>query len=142
MANILRAGSLVAILVAPTMAFPQEKPSYDAASAVMGASTFKTYCASCHGATARGDGPLADHLRFAPPDLTRIGRRNAGKFPLDKVVRIIDGREAVKGHGGTDMPVWGDAFKSSREGFDERKVKEKIQELAHYLASVQETGDQ
>ena len=48
------------------------------------------------------------------------------KFDADKVYRMIDGRESVKGHGGTDMPVWGDAFKRSVEGYSEKAVKARI----------------
>lgn len=114
-------------------------PGYDPPAAEMGGRTFKTYCATCHGKTAKGDGPLAHSLRVVPADLTRIAGRNHGTFPFDKVCKIIDGREAVKGHGGSDMPVWGDAFLSSREGFDAAKVKQRIEDLARFLASIQET---
>src|SRR5947209_6201754 len=82
-------------------------------SGTSGDALFKTYCGSCHGKSAKGDGPLADALRFRPADLTLIAKRNGGKFDADKVYRTIDGRDLVKGHGGTDMPVWGDAFKRS-----------------------------
>jgi mono/diheme cytochrome c family protein len=131
-------GAAATLLAALAPAQSPDKGGYDATSAVMGAATFKTYCASCHGSTAKGDGPLADQLRYIPADLTRIARRNRGSFPFEKVARIIDGREPVKGHGGTDMPVWGDAFRYSREASDDAKIKAKINELVQYLASVQE----
>ncbi len=102
-----------------------------------GDSLFKTYCASCHGPSAKGDGPLADHLRIRPPDLTLFAKRNAGKFATDKVERIIDGRAPVKGHGGSDMPVWGDAFKRSSEGYSEAAVKARIKALVEYLEGLQ-----
>ena len=102
-----------------------------------GASLFKTYCAVCHGTAAKGDGPLADQLRFRPADLTSIARRARGTFDADKVHRIIDGRDTVKGHGGTDMPVWGDAFKRSGEGFSEEKVKARISALVEHLRAIQ-----
>ena len=60
-----------------------------------GSSIFRTYCASCHGETGRGDGPLAQSLRRPPPDLTGIAARHQGVFPTEKVYRIIDGRERV-----------------------------------------------
>jgi mono/diheme cytochrome c family protein len=41
-----------------------------AASVTAGASTFKKYCAFCHGAAAKGDGPLAPKGMTTPPDLT------------------------------------------------------------------------
>jgi len=102
-----------------------------------GPEVFRTYCASCHGAAARGDGPLAAHLRFAPPDLTRIAKRNGGRFDDAEVHRIIDGRKPLKGHGGPDMPVWGDAFKRSGEGYSEEAVKARIDDLVTHLRSLQ-----
>jgi mono/diheme cytochrome c family protein len=114
---------------------------YDAGAAANGAHTFKTHCAVCHGRTGRGDGSLSAILRVTPTDLTQIGKRNHGQFPFDKMTRIIDGRMHVEGHGDSNMPVWGDAFLASREGSDEGKVRERIRELVHYLASIQETAE-
>lgn len=102
-----------------------------------GASLFRTYCVSCHGKEAKGDGPLAEHLRFHPPDLTLLAKHNKGKFDGEKVHRIVDGREPVKGHGGPDMPVWGDAFKRSGEGFGEAAVKARIDAIVKHLESLQ-----
>jgi mono/diheme cytochrome c family protein len=102
-----------------------------------GNADFKTYCASCHGPEARGDGPIAQHLRTVPPDLTRLTQRNKGRFDTDRVHRIVDGREPVKGHGGPDMPVWGDAFKQSGEGYSEAKVRARISAIVEYLESLQ-----
>jgi mono/diheme cytochrome c family protein len=104
---------------------------------VSGSYVFRTYCASCHGAKGAGDGPLAESLRFVPPDLTRIAQRNQGEFPAEEVFRIIDGRKPVPGHGGPDMPVWGDAFKNTESGFDEEHVKAKIQALVDHIKMLQ-----
>jgi mono/diheme cytochrome c family protein len=135
----------VALVVAPLVsasppgAFAQQ--TTQTAEAVLlgtsGEALFKTYCASCHGKSAKGDGPLAGSLRQRPADLTLIARRNGGKFDADKVYRIIDGREPVKGHGGTDMPVWGDAFKRSVDGYSEQAVKARIEALVDFLKSIQ-----
>ena len=103
----------------------------------VGSDLYRTYCSSCHGPNAKGDGPLADSLRVRPPDLTLIGKRMGG-FSADKVCKIIDGRAPVKGHGGADMPVWGDAFKSSRDGYSEDAVKARIEALAEHLADIQD----
>lgn len=103
---------------------------------VAGSSLFKTWCATCHGVEARGDGPLADSLRVRPPDLTLFAHRN-GSFDRDKVRRIVDGRNPVDGHGGPDMPIWGDVFKQAEEGYSDKKVAERIQALADYIASIQ-----
>jgi mono/diheme cytochrome c family protein len=129
-------GVVVALALIPAggvRAFGQDKPP----ATISGSATFRSYCAVCHGAGAKGDGPLADGLRVRPPDLTLLAKRSGGAYPDDKVHRIIDGRKPVKGHGGPDMPVWGDAFKSSYEGHSEAKVKEKIAGLVEYLKSIQ-----
>jgi mono/diheme cytochrome c family protein len=135
-------GALAAILLAsalvPLAAVASAQQTAEAVlTGTTGDQLFKTYCASCHGKSAKGDGPLADSLRFRPADLTLIAKRNGGKFDPDKVYHIVDGREPVKGHGGTDMPVWGDAFKRSVEGYSEKAVKERIQALVDYLKSIQ-----
>jgi hypothetical protein len=53
------------------------------------------------------------------------------------VFRTIDGRQPVRGHGGPDMPVWGDAFAKSREAGDAERVKAVIQSLVDHLDSIQ-----
>lgn len=104
---------------------------------IAGRASFQTYCATCHGADAKGDGPMTDNLRVRPPDLTLIAKRNDGRFPADTVRRTIDGRSPVKGHGGLEMPVWGDAFRSSSDAYSEAKVAEKLDALVAYLKSIQ-----
>jgi mono/diheme cytochrome c family protein len=99
-----------------------------------GGAIFENYCAACHGRAAKGDGPLADSLKIRPADLTAIAKRNGGTFPSDQVSKIIDGRNPVKGHGGGDMPIWGDAFAKSG---DPMPVEERIRRLVVYLGSVQ-----
>jgi hypothetical protein len=45
----------------------------------------------------------------------------------------------VKGHGGADMPVWGDVFKRADEGYSEKKAQQRIDSLVAYLADIQRT---
>ena len=52
--------------------------------------------------------------------------------------RAIDGRGPKEIHGGSDMPVWGDAFKRAGEGYSEAKVKERIDALVDYIATLQQ----
>jgi hypothetical protein len=49
----------------------------------------------------------------------------------------VDGRDPVKGHGGADMPVWGDAFKRSADGFTEEKIKQRIGAVVAHLEDIQ-----
>jgi mono/diheme cytochrome c family protein len=101
-----------------------------------GAYLYRVYCIACHGETGRGDGPVADLLKKAPPDLTRITVRAGGTFPRDIVIQQIDGRQAVPAHGRQDMPVWGDTLKSS-EGRDERVIAQRIVAIAAHIESLQ-----
>jgi mono/diheme cytochrome c family protein len=101
-----------------------------------GSQLFRTYCASCHGVSGRGNGPLADQLRRPPPDLTQFTRRNGGMFPSERVYRIVEGRD-VASHGDREMPVWGDIFKAGSSG---PAVKARIDAIVRYLAGIQERG--
>jgi mono/diheme cytochrome c family protein len=103
-----------------------------------GSALYGSYCASCHGREGKGDGPIAANLRTAPADLTLIAKRNHGKFDVEKVRAAIDGRGPKQVHGGSDMPVWGDAFKRSGDSYSEAAVKERIDALVDYLADIQE----
>jgi mono/diheme cytochrome c family protein len=118
-----------------------EAPGFKAAK---GRVTFRTYCASCHGREATGDGNLARYLNVPPADLTGIAARRGGSFPREEIAEIIDGRRQVKGHGDRDMPVWGDVFQSplsdtepAQEEDPEERVRRKIEELVLFLESIQ-----
>ena len=97
---------------------------------------FRVFCASCHGGTGKGDGPVADLLRQPPGDLTQIARRSGGNFPRDAVIRTIDGRTLVPAHGTREMPIWGDRLKIT-EGQGEKVIQERIAAIASHLESLQ-----
>jgi mono/diheme cytochrome c family protein len=105
-------------------------------TADLGTRLFRTYCASCHGVSALGDGPMAQVLLQGAPELTRFALRNGGVFPTDRVYDIIDGR-GVRAHGDTEMPIWGDAFRSGPSGFDEETVRKRIEAIVNYLRAIQ-----
>ena len=101
-----------------------------------GAGLFASYCATCHGERALGDGPLAAMLRKRPANLTLLARSNGGVFSPEMVAQIIDGRKPLAGHGGGDMPAWGDAFARSAEGTE--GIPDKIRALVIYLETIQQ----
>lgn len=121
-----------ATLVAQVTSAPSAVPPRE-----HGGSLYATYCATCHGSSARGDGPLADTMKRRPANLTEIAKRNNGVFPREIIFKVIDGREPVRGHGGPDMPVWGDAFKRSIDVGGEEAVRNRIQALVDYLETIQ-----
>lgn len=105
-----------------------------------GVELYERLCASCHGAAAGGDGPVAPLLKIRVPDLTRIAARAGGEFPAAAVRRTIDGRSARPAHGTRDMPVWGWQLYDSTAGDDaaERaRVDATITRLVDYLRSIQ-----
>ena len=103
-----------------------------------GRQAYGVYCASCHGGSGEGNGPMADLLKVQPPDLTRISQRNGGTFPKDRVFASIDGRYLIRSHGPSSMPVWGLSFQEAGRDFDkEPDVQEKIKDLVAYLESIQ-----
>ena len=104
-----------------------------------GVELFDRFCASCHGAQARGDGPVAASLNVAVPDLTTIDARY-GEFPAMLIRDVIDGRGIDKrAHGTRTMPVWGYEF-WVEDGGDvnaQRAVRDAINKLVEHLRSVQ-----
>ena len=139
MRSVVVAGGLGTAVVLVGMAMGSSAQDRDSPTyGVSGSYTYRTYCASCHGLKGKGDGPLAENLRFFPPDLARLTQRTGGTYPAEDVARIVDGRNPIDGHGGPDMPVWGDAFKNPETGFDDEKVRLKIQSVVDYLKTLQE----
>jgi len=129
-----------ALLLAALAAVPaQAQAKHDASAAAKGAVVYVRYCVSCHGQDARGDGPLAADLRVPVPDMTTLASRNGGRFPEERVRRIIESGEVLRGHGTPDMPAWGDAFRKT-EGTDARTPDEAIRNLTQYLWSLQRPG--
>lgn len=115
----------------------------DTAQETEGASLYRQHCASCHGSSGRGDGPVAERLRTPPPALTTLARRHAGTFPEDYVYRLIDGREERRAHGGRNMPVWGTYYglQAQGQGRDapdtETAIRQRIRALVEHLKSIQ-----
>jgi mono/diheme cytochrome c family protein len=128
----------VAMIVAGTLVVATGQPAGGSATGARtkGRDLFMAHCASCHGASGRGDGPAADSLRRRPTDLTQYARMNGGVFPAERTRRVIDGRD-VGAHGSVEMPVWGAVFKrTSPDG--ERAVRDRIDAIVAYLESLQE----
>lgn len=104
-----------------------------------GQQLYLRYCASCHGTSGRGDGPLAASLSPAPADLTRLASRSGAKFDEAGVMMAIDGRHAVAQHGPRDMPVWGAVFaeKHVDEPFAMYGPTLDVRALTDYLRTIQ-----
>ncbi len=104
---------------------------------IEGSDLYKTYCATCHGLDGKGGGPMAPALTAHVPDLTHIARRNHGRFPLERIERVISGEEdTTAAHGSREMPMWGPIFSQIEFDLDLGRVR--IHNLAKYLEQMQE----
>jgi mono/diheme cytochrome c family protein len=104
-----------------------------------GPGLYKEYCASCHGISGLGDGPVASSLKVEVPNLTRIAARQGGRFPADRIRKIIDGRTTMPPHGSREMPVWGQEFRSAAVNDlpAQQRVDGLIDLLVQYIQSIQ-----
>jgi mono/diheme cytochrome c family protein len=108
------------------------KPPSDAA----GQETYLKHCASCHGKTAKGDGPAAFVFRTPPSDLTTLSRRHENKFPAGYVGVVLTFGRTFASHGSEDMPVWGSRFKTLDPVHDPTG-QQHIDDLVAYIRSLQ-----
>ncbi len=131
--------TLAAVLVALAACASQRIDNRPVAQ-LSGVELYEQLCASCHGAQAHGDGPVAPLIEIKVPDLTRLALRDGGEFPAQDVLRTIDGRFERKAHGARDMPVWGWRLYDSSMLNDEAaraQVDATLGRLVEYLRSVQ-----
>lgn len=128
---------LVCVLsAAQTLPPPKQPEEKHIISSLEGYESYQAYCAVCHGKDAKGDGPMARALKVAPSDLTRIAVRNGGRFPTQRVERIISGESEVEaGHGTREMPLWGPIF--SQIVWDQDLGRVRTSNLAKYLEKLQ-----
>lgn len=101
-----------------------------------GKEMFKSYCAVCHGADGKGNGPAASAMKTPPPDLTGLAKKEGGKFPSAHVAAVIRGQAGPASHGSQDMPVWGPLF-SSISGGHEAEVQQRVSNLVKYVETLQ-----
>ena len=130
---------LVMLLALISCSGPQKSPQPNPSAAgkpASGAETYAAYCASCHGADGKGDGPAAPALKVRPPDLTVLAKRKGGKFPEGDMYQVIKWGGGIIPHGSKEMPVWGTAFKTAGNT-DEAEVDSRIKALTQYLESIQ-----
>ena len=132
----LLACSFLAVSMASGQKETQSPEAARLIDSIQGPALYTTYCAVCHGEGGKGDGPMAKSLKTAPPDLTRLAARNRGKFPVERVQKIIASKEQVPaGHGTREMPVWGPIF--SQIVWDQDLGQIRVYNLAKYLQKIQ-----
>jgi len=128
--------SLVSCGLAPISSAQQKPVAGSSSGQDRGKQLFSSYCASCHGSTGKGDGPVASSLRTPPADLTSLSRKHGGKFPYDLVNGVIRGSSVKSSHGSGEMPVWGPIF-LAHSGQSKIDAEQRYQSLVKYLVSLQ-----
>ena len=104
-----------------------------------GKQLFLRYCASCHGTSGAGDGPVAKSLRKPPANLRLLGDKYAMPLPAPALAAFIDGRKAVRAHGTPEMPVWGERFYTTGAGNEgESGISETLRKIIAYLNTIQD----
>jgi len=100
---------------------------------------YTTYCAACHGADAKGNGPAAPAMKIPPTDLTQLAKRNGGVFPANRVGSILKMGNEDLAHGSKDMPIWGDLFRTIGGPSSDREaqIRLRISNLTDYLQQLQ-----
>ena len=122
--------------VAPERVPPPRIPNQSEVVPLDGAKIFRSYCASCHGVSGNGDGPVAPALKAKVPQLNTLSQRNHGEFPTDSVRHIIAGDDTSSAHGSREMPIWGPIFHQIDNDQDLGFVR--LQNVTEYLKSIQQ----
>jgi mono/diheme cytochrome c family protein len=136
-----RSTVLLAVLTAlPGAASASEDGPLAPFDTYSGQQLYARFCASCHGAAGRGDGPVAPTLNIVVPDLTGITARSGGRFPEQRVREIVDGRAVLPAHGTRFMPVWGYELEAQapEDQPGRAAAQSMIDKLVGYLAAIQQ----
>lgn len=133
MTHIFKSLAVVALMAGPGLA-------QDAGE---GAALFAKHCATCHGEAGTGDGPMAPALLLRPTNLTELGARNDGVFPMLRVVSRIDGTDPLVSHG-SPMPVYGPFFEGVQsialktDAGQPVMISQPVADLVTYLREIQQ----
>lgn len=139
-ARLLVLAAITSLTLVTSEAFAQQKQGFPP-----GRGSFVRYCADCHGADAKGNGPKAAALNPKPADLTQLAKKSGGSFPTSRVTGILDGSQPIAAHGSAQQPVWGHTFGAGEQaaggnpgGAQQGVGRQRIQLILQYLETVQE----
>jgi mono/diheme cytochrome c family protein len=138
---VIRLILMLALFFAPLCTNAQKdkskaKPATSSANPAAGHETFLKYCASCHGTTAKGDGPAAFVMKPPPPDLTTLTKRHEDKFPAGYIGALLRFGRNFAAHGAEEMPVWGAQFQSL-DPVKDPTGQQHIDDVVAYIRSIQ-----
>lgn len=102
-----------------------------------GRGMYAKYCAGCHGATGKGDGPAAPAFQRPPADLTLLATKNGGKFPTLLILYTMKFGLTSPGHGNVQMPVWNNVFRQMHWYSDDSIPQIRTRVLTEYIKTLQ-----
>ena len=124
------------LMLAGTLVYAQQSSPRKLIASMEGKDLYVAYCASCHGLTGKGDGPVSPDLKTPMADLRTIAKRNNGAVPKEELEKMILGEQGSRAaHGSEDMPVWGPVFRKVENDRDLGLVR--VRHLLDYLISLQ-----
>ena len=126
----------LAVLVAGAFGLASVTLAADPPKPAFGKDQFNARCASCHGVSGKGNGPVAKQIGTTVPDLTTYAKRNGGKFPVELAWMKIDGRP-VSFDTERNMPVWGRDFRHEAIANVDAKAKPESYVAAEIAAIVE-----
>ena len=107
---------------------------------------YTNLCASCHGTSGIGNGPVASQLKTKPKDLTKLKQKMGDAFDTKVIKDRIDGRTMPRAHGIPEMPVWGEWFsiqsmskgrlQDDQEGI-KKDIEKNLEALTEYILTLQ-----
>ena len=124
------------LMLAGTLVYAQQSSPRKLIASMEGKDLYVAYCASCHGLTGKGDGPVSPALKTPMADLRTIAKRNNGGVPKEELEKMILGEKGSRAaHGSEDMPVWGPVFRKVENDRDLGLVR--VRRLVDYIIKLQ-----
>lgn len=101
-----------------------------------GAQMYQSYCASCHGAQGKGNGPAVEFLQTPAPDLTKLSLMNGGEYPEARVFAKLRHSSPSGSEASLTMPDWDRLFRNLHSNQSQVNLRE--YNLTTYIQSLQE----
>lgn len=133
---LMIAGILLALPLGAQAPATRPSENVQLIESTSGPALYTAYCSVCHGSDGKGGGPMAKFLKVRTPDLTGISIRNRGVFSRQRIERVISGGETLRrGHGTSEMPIWGPIF--CQIAWDRDFGPVRIANLTRYIEEMQ-----
>ena len=132
--------SFTVLIIAATLVYAQNVQMVSAPNtqAESGAQMFATYCATCHGAQGRGDGPASGAYKTTRTNISLLTKHNNGIFPKAYVNGVIAGKTELPSHNGANgMPKWRDVLIGVDFQRTPNVVERRIANLTEYVQQLQ-----